>query len=216
MGMLRSRAPSSIPASLGQGGSPQSGPGAGSAVAWLSAGFLFSAVLTVAVVDLVGAAFGIPLIPLSVRAWAAVSLCAALIPLDVASLRARTLCKITARRQTPKNLIYHYGPRRGPLMWGLDTGLLVTTLRVSAVTWAMVVLVFLNLAPWWLGLSYGVGFCIPLAAIILLPRARPPAPDGTPEEPQWISYALMRARHFTQIACLVNLFIVTAVLALSN
>lgn len=190
--MLRSRVPSSIPASLGQGGSPRSGPGGGTAVAWLSAGFVFSAFLTVAVIGLVGAAFGIPLIPLSARAWTAVLLCAVLITLDVASLRARSLCKITARRQTPKNLIYHYGPRRGALIWGVDTGLIVTTFRVSAATWAMAVLVFLNLAPWWVGLSYGAGFCIPLAAVILLPGARPPAPDGTPQEPQWISYALTR------------------------
>ncbi len=119
------------------------------------------------------------------------------------------------RRQTPKNLIYRYGNQVGALLWGLDTGLAVTTFRVSAATWAVLALTLLNLAPWWLGAVYAAGFCLPLALATLGPRWRPDEPDGTPREPQWISDALLRRRWVAQVGCLAALAGVTYALVAS-
>lgn len=174
-------------------------------IAAMSAGFTVSAVTVVGAAHVTGAAFGIAHVPVDVRVWIALPLCAALAVLDVAAVRARSLCKITMRRQTPKNLIYRYGDRVGPLIWGLDTGLAVTTFRVAGATWAVLGLSLLNLVPWWLGLVYAMGFCVPVATATLVPRWRPPGPDGSPVEPQWISRALARRRRPAQVLCLAVL-----------
>lgn len=52
------------------------------------------------------------------------------------------------------------------LVWGLDTGLAVTTFRVVTATWAVFVLLFLGLGANWTGLAYGLGFAVPCVAMI--------------------------------------------------
>jgi hypothetical protein len=174
-------------------------------VAFLSVGFVASASLAFAVAFGVGRAFGVLLVPAAVRLLAAVVLCAGLLTADVAALRAKTLCRIGFRRQTPKNLIYRYGPHRGPLLWGLDTGLAVTTFRVSAATWALLALLVLQLVPWWIGVAFGMGFVASQLVVVVLPRWRHAAADGTPREPHWITTHLMRRRWVGQVAALVAL-----------
>lgn len=193
---------------LGQGASaaPRAdGRPAGS----LAAGFVFSAVVVFSTVSVAGAALGVPLVAFQARLWMASILCLIFCAADVAALRSHALCRITWRRQTPKYLINRYGKRVGPLLWGLDTGLAVTTFRVSAATWAVLSLSVLHLAAWWAGLAYGLGFAAPFVFVTVFSRWRPIAADGTPNEPDWITAGLMRRRWMAQV---LNLLALTGVL----
>jgi hypothetical protein len=178
--------------------------GAGLPTGALCAGFLVSATTLFALASFVGMAIGTYLLPEKVRLAAALVCVVALIVLDVLALRRRAMCPITLRRQTPKNFAFHYGNTRGALIWGLDTGLAVTTFRISAATWAMIVLGLLNVAPWWQGLAYGLGFCLPIAAAILLVPRRPDDQDGTSREPHWISRMLNQHRRVAQLVTLLT------------
>ena len=82
--------------------------------------------------------------------------------LDAYSLRRKTWCPITARRQTPKMIYYNFSPQRAALAWGADTGLVFTTYRVSSISWALLLLDLLGIAPWWVGLGYSAGFLVPM------------------------------------------------------
>ncbi|GGQ60219.1 hypothetical protein [Couchioplanes azureus] len=76
------------------------------------------------------------------------------------------------RRQTSKEL----GQRAGlpwwvaPLIWGLDTGLMWSTFRVSSTTWVLLAAVALHVAPPWSGLVAGTAFAVPLAVAVLAGR----------------------------------------------
>jgi hypothetical protein len=54
--------------------------------------------------------------------------------------------------------------------WGLDTGLVVTTIRVAAVSWAALYLAALDFSPGWTGLAYGLGFIAPFFLLLLRPQ----------------------------------------------
>jgi hypothetical protein len=86
----------------------------------------------------------------------------AAILLDAYSLRRKTWCPITPRRQTPKMIFYNFGAQRAALAWGADTGLVFTTYRMSSISWALLLLDLLGIAPWWVGLGYSAGFLVPL------------------------------------------------------
>lgn len=88
-------------------------------------------------------------------------------------------------RQTPRHLFFRYGPAVGALLWGLDTGAVVTTFRVSSLSWAALSLAVLGLAPWWSGIAYGLGFILPLWFVTLVAR---PANGGSQisPEPVWM------------------------------
>lgn len=53
-----------------------------------------------------------------------------------------------------------------PLFWGLDTGLIWSTFRVSCTSWVLLLAALLNVAPQWSGLVYGVSFGLPLLAAV--------------------------------------------------
>ncbi len=207
MGMLRPLALSGTPRTpLVQGGNSLAHRfrDAGLPTGALCAGFLVSATALFGIANFVGMALGTYLLPEKARLAAALVCIGALIVLDVLSFRRRTMCPITFRRQTPKNLVFRYGNTRGALIWGLDTGLAVTTFRISAATWALIVLGLLNVAPWWQGIAYGMGFGLPIAAAILLVPPRPDREDGTSREPHWISGMLNRHRRFAQVVTLLT------------
>lgn len=82
--------------------------------------------------------------------------------LDSYSLRRKTWCPITPRRQTPKMILYTFGAQRAALAWGADTGLVFTTYRMSSIGWALLLLDLLGIAPWWVGFGYSAGFLVPL------------------------------------------------------
>ncbi|MCA2187905.1 hypothetical protein [Nonomuraea cavernae] len=171
-------------------------------LAALAAGFVLSATLVFGLVTFVGAAFGIGWLPEGVRVAPAGILVVGMLVVDIISLRAGDVCKLTLRRQTPKALEDRFGPYLGTFMWGIDTGTAVTTIRVSSLTWVTLGLVLLQLAPWWLGLAYGLGFSLSLAASTLLPPWRPVNAFG---EPMWVQRLLTRSRPAVQVVCILGL-----------
>ncbi|WP_212993673.1 hypothetical protein [Actinoplanes auranticolor] len=75
-------------------------------------------------------------------------------------------------RQTSKELAHRANIPEwvAPMMWGLDTGLMWTTFRVSATTWVLMAAALLNVAPQWSGLIFGTAFAAPLAVAVLVGR----------------------------------------------
>jgi hypothetical protein len=98
--------------------------------------------------------------------------------LDGYSLWRRTWCPVTLRRQTPKDILLRLGGSRAVLAWGLDTGLVFTTYRMSAISWAVLALALLGVAPWWVGAGYAAGFLFPLTLGLLIFRVPPDSPQG--------------------------------------
>lgn len=90
--------------------------------------------------------------------------------LDAYSLLRKSWCPVTLRRQTPKAILREHGAKRAALAWGLDAGMVVTTFRVSSISWAVLVLATLGMAPWWLGLGYAGGFVVPFLIAAVLSR----------------------------------------------
>lgn len=180
-------------------------------VVLLGVGFIISATALFAGVYFLGREVGIARIGLEIRLWVAAGLCAMLCLIDIRVVRRRRLCSIGRQRQTPKPLIERFGYHVGAFLWGLDTGLAVTTIRMVALTWAGLVLSLADIAPWWSGLAYGFGFTAPLTVAILGPRWRQSDGDAT-SDPGWIPRALMRRRLSLQTTCLIVLIILTALI----
>jgi hypothetical protein len=76
-------------------------------------------------------------------------------------------------RQTPKRLQF-LGEHAWvtPYAWGVDTGLVVTTYRVSFCSWLMLFLALTGVAPPWAGVVYGISFAIPLLVMTRLVKTR--------------------------------------------
>jgi hypothetical protein len=156
-------------------------------VGLLALGFAGSALAVFALASLTG---GILLRPLHGRplpALVAVAVLAGLALVDAGLFGLRTPMW---RRQTPRELFIRFGPSAGALLWGLDTGLVVTTFRVTSLSWAALALTALGLTPWWTGLLYAAGFTLPAAALVLAVPARPWSEEGI-QEPIWLQYRLM-------------------------
>lgn len=66
---------------------------------------------------------------------------------------------ISLPRQTPK-YVQLLGEQSwvAPYVWGVDTGLIVTTYRVSFNSWLLLLLALSGLAPVWAGFVYGISF----------------------------------------------------------
>ena len=56
-------------------------------------------------------------------------------------------------------------------IWGFDTGLAVTTIRVAAATWGAILLTLLGLSGWQTGIAYGLAFAIPITILMWTHRA---------------------------------------------
>jgi hypothetical protein len=155
-------------------------------IAFLALGFTASAFAVFTLVSLTGRAlFGrMQATPVPVLLAAAVLCLLALIDLGVFGLRTPMW-----RRQTPRSLYHRFGPVGGALLWGLDTGLVVTTFRVTSLSWAALALTALGLLPWWTGLLYAAGFTLPAAALVLAVPAPPWSEEGI-QEPVWLQYRL--------------------------
>jgi hypothetical protein len=126
-----------------------------------AAAFVVSSFAVFALAGAMGAAVGRALPP-EVRLAVAGLVFGAAFLLDLHSLRRKTWCPLTLRRQTPKAILYEHGPRRAAVAWGLDTGLVFTTYRMSSISWALLALGLLGIAPWWEGIGYAAGFLVPL------------------------------------------------------
>jgi hypothetical protein len=135
--------------------------------------------------------------------------CAALsaaLLLDAYSLKHKTWCPITPRRQTPKAILHRYGARRAATAWGLDAGLVFTTYRVSSISWVLLALAPVGVTPWWAGLGYAAGFLVPLLlGCSLGPMV--PGNDGTIA----IAQALATRASAARMTCVAALTIAIAV-----
>jgi hypothetical protein len=127
------------------------------------AGFLVSSIFVFAVLGIAGSATTELVTRSFARATLVAILASALIS-DIVSLRRQDWCCLTIKRQTPKDIQLRLGPGRAALAWGLDTGLVFTTFRVSAIGWALMACTLTGIAPWWIGAAYAFGFLLPLAA----------------------------------------------------
>ena len=88
-------------------------------------------------------------------------------------------------------------------MWGLDAGLVVTTYRVTSLSWAALAVTFFGVVPWWSGLAYALGFSIPLLAVILsVPKRTDPMGQADPE-PVWILERIMDSRGALKVSALL-------------
>jgi hypothetical protein len=167
-------------------------------VGLLVVGFVLASAVAFGSVRALGVLTGLSHIPLHARELGAVIGSAALLLVDLSRFRM-PVCPLTLHRQTPKWLIYDHGPL-APLLWGLDTGAVVTTIRLSALTWMGLGLVLLGIGPWWSGVAYAAGFCVPLAALIVGPRWRAQAGEARNSDPQWLTLLLTRHRMIARSA----------------
>ena len=85
---------------------------------------------------------------------------------DLVSLYRKSYCPISLSRQTPKTLLRKLPFFVAVPIWGLDTGFVVTTFRVSAATWGAITLAICGFGDWKLGLAYGLAFTLPLLVCI--------------------------------------------------
>ena len=171
-------------------------------VVLLVSGFLVSSLTVFALAYLLGGALRVEAVDADVRAAVAGVLCLLLLGSDVRVLRGRRPWAPGPSRQTPKAYSVR-GIRSAALLWGLDTGLAVTTFRVVTLTWAALAFAALHLGPWWTGLAYGPGFALPLAATILGPRPRPSG--GGDGEPLWLPRLLARLRRPVRVGAVLVL-----------
>jgi hypothetical protein len=133
-----------------------------------AAAFVAGAVVIFTAASLAGLAAGVALIPSTWRVLIAATVFAALAVIDVVSIRKRRYCPIGWRRQTPRRIGDRgLGPTVSAAVWGFDTGIIVTTFRVAAITWGALAMAALGLAPWWIGLGYGLGFAIPIMVMLV-------------------------------------------------
>jgi hypothetical protein len=157
----------------------------------LAIGYTLSSVAIFAVVWSLGAGMLRPWLTGS-PVWVAVG--CVLVVLILAEIEAFGLSTPMWRRQTPKWFMYRFGNRTTALFWGLDTGLVVTTFRVTSLSWAALSLAFFGVVPWWAGAAYALGFVVPeLIADLLIPRRRDPT-GRTDPEPTWLLDALRRVK----------------------
>jgi hypothetical protein len=146
-------------------------------LALFSAGFLVSSVAGFALAAGLGAALSAALAP---RARSAILLGTVLVLLavDLARLRRGHHCSLGLRRQTPRVLGFQ---PIGPLVWGLDTGLPLTTFRATPLPFIGLACVVLGFGHPWIGLAYAAGFLGSLVASCAWPEASGPvAPEPLP------------------------------------
>jgi hypothetical protein len=129
--------------------------------------FVSAATVVFAVASFAGATVGW-LVPTPWRVYAGAASLLILALVDVSSLHARSYCLIGARRQARQSLILTYSVPVVAAVWGFDTGLAVTTYRVSAMTWAAFALALLGFAPWWIGIAYGVALATPMLLLMFI------------------------------------------------
>lgn len=147
----------------------------------LAIGFTISAVLTYGLVHLIGS--GLRGTGARIAACAVLLACMAI---DSGKFGLRTPM---LRRQTPREHFTRFGAAKGAFLWGLDTGLVLTTFRVTSLTWAALGVTLFGLVPWWAGLFYALGFTLPsMVMVALVPSSKD---QDTKAEPIWLMEWLM-------------------------
>lgn len=152
-------------------------------VAAFAAAFLAGAVAIFAAADALGAALGAARLPMQWRIGLAGAFLLPLAAIDIRAIAKSTYCPIGWRRQTPRILMRHRPMAVAASIWGFDTGLVVTTFRVAAVSWGALALAVLGLSPQWTGLGYGLGFTLPFLFLVSRSGLGRSASGGAPEDP---------------------------------
>jgi hypothetical protein len=142
--------------------------------------FITGATAVFALAHLLGSVLGLADLPIHWRVGLGAAGLLTLAAIDVRATRKSTYCPLGLLRQTPKSLMYRRSVTIVAAVWGFDTGLAVTTVRVAAITWGAILLVGLGLSAWFTGIGYGLGFALPLLALLWTHRvgrlARTPGP----------------------------------------
>jgi hypothetical protein len=145
-------------------------------------------------------------LPVTAKDAAACAALSVALLIDAHSLWKKRWCPVTLRRQTPKDILHRLGARRAAIAWGLDTGLVFTTYRVSFLSWALLGLAVLGVTPWWAGLGYAAGFLVPLLIGCSLGPMMP-GDDGTIA----IAHLLTARSSVARTVCVVSLMIAVAI-----
>jgi hypothetical protein len=149
----------------------------------LGVAFVASATAVFALAYLLGRALGVANLPVDWRiGFGAVGLLA-LAAIDLRAIRSSTYCRLGWLRQTPKSLIRRRSVMTVAAVWGLDTGLALTTVRVAAVTWGAFLLAGLGLSAWFTGIGYGLGFALPFLVLLWTHRSGRLASAPGPVDP---------------------------------
>jgi hypothetical protein len=148
-----------------------------------AAAFIAGAFAIFAAADAAGAALGSARMPLEWRIGVAGALLLSLAAVDLFAMAKSTYCPIGWRRQTPRMLMRRLPAPVAASLWGFDTGLVVTTFRVAAVSWAALLLAALGLSPRWAGAGYGLAFTLPFLALVSRPRLGRSASGAAPVDP---------------------------------
>ena len=165
--------------------------------------FLAGAAVMFYLVHLAGSLVGLALLSGPSRLVLASLLLLALALADKLAISRGTYCPISWRRQTPRTLFRRFPIPLAVSIWGFDTGLVVTTFRVAAVTWGSLLLTLLGVAPPWAGLAYGIGFTVPFLFLALRPQLGQASRDSQPTDPGL--EALLRQRVHAQLLSAVLL-----------
>ena len=157
-------------------------------------GFTAAAIALYATLSLVGARL-LGLDRLGRQGWLlAAGVLGALLVVDLVRARRPGRYGPSWHRQTPKDLEERFGARGAALLWGLDAGLVVTTYRVTSLSWAALAVTALGLVPWWSGVVYAAGFTAPVAAMIFAVPTRSDPTRATDPEPGWLLERLLDLR----------------------
>jgi hypothetical protein len=128
--------------------------------------FIAGAVITFGVASAGAAAVESTSVPVHWRLVIAGSGLLLLVAVDLYASAKATHCPIGWSRQTPRKLLRGHPIGIVAAVWGFDTGLVVTTIRIAAVSWGALLLTALGFAPWWAGLGYGLGFTMPFLFLL--------------------------------------------------
>jgi hypothetical protein len=130
------------------------------------AAFLAGAALIFCLVFLLGVTSPARQLPLSLRRSLAGAGLLVLASLDIWARTHGTHCPLAWIRQTPRGLRLRHSMFVVASLWGLDTGLAVTTIRVTAATWGAILLTLLGLSGWQTGIVYGLAFTVPITILM--------------------------------------------------
>ena len=129
------------------------------------AGHLASTTVWFGVVSLMGGALN-NTIDRHMRRSLLVAVIALSLALDMIGLATRTLCAVSFRRQSPRRTDFDRGTASVALRWGIDTGIPLSTYRVTGFYLILLTATMFGITPWWSGIVYSLAFTIPITAAV--------------------------------------------------
>lgn len=124
-------------------------------------GFSITSSAVYSLLWLVGEAWWDQRLPVEVLS-VTLTLMAVLVVIDFVVLRKGRNVSIGLKRQARQWLSERLSPGLVGFVWGLDAGSGVSTYRVTAGTWALVLICLLGMGTPWIGSAYAFAFALPL------------------------------------------------------